>query len=153
MRGTHSSSLSALRPDAVMSPRNIMWWGLKCIAKCQLFLRCRLNNKLSKAVRSEEVHEGAIAGFLIWVSETTSTCEKCLLCRKGVGSEPRDAGSRRKARQRTEALSRFSGHRQSLRLKWKNPISHQTMVRHQRTMKAFWTTSGLVALDTDFRLP
>jgi len=83
--GTHSSSLTALLPDAVMSPRKIIWCGLKCIAKCQLFLRCKSNNKWSKAVRNEEVHDGAMAGFLIWVSETTNICEKCLLCQKGLG--------------------------------------------------------------------
>ena len=107
----------------------------------------------SKAVRNEEVHDGAIAGFLIWVSETTNICEKYLLYRGEFGSDRDSPESRRKGRQRTETLRCFSGHRQFLRLKWKKPTSHQIMVKHQRTTKAFWTTSGLVTLDTDFRLP
>lgn len=93
--GTHSSSLTALLPDAVMSPRKITWCGLKCIAKCQLFLRCKSNNKWSKAVRNEKIHDGAMAGFLIWVSETTNICEECLLCRKGYDLDLCSPGSRR----------------------------------------------------------
>jgi len=62
-----------------------MWCGLKCIAKCQLFLRCKSNNKWSKAVRNEEIHDGAIAGFLICVSDTTNICEKYLLYWRSFG--------------------------------------------------------------------
>ena len=79
-----------------MSPKKIMWCGLKCMAKCQLFLRCKLNSKCSRAVRGEEVHDGAMAGFLIWVSETTNICEKCLLCRKRLGLEIRSPKSKEK---------------------------------------------------------
>ena len=115
--GTHSSSLTALLPDAVISPRKMTWCGLKCIAKCQLFLRCRSNNKLSKAARNEEVHDGAMAGFLIWVSEMTNICEKCLPYRERLGLDLANPGYQSKTRQRTDAFRRFSGHLQSLRLR------------------------------------
>lgn len=62
-----------------------MCCGLKCMAKCQLFLRCKSNNKCSKATKNEEVHDGAMAGFLICVSETTNICEKFLLCCRKLG--------------------------------------------------------------------